>query len=139
MFVTDEKVPVTLDGQDIIYIKEKMDLATDAKVREALLRIGGRTDLGNGDNAFGGVSVDMNLSAWLLALAKHNIVDWEGPSFEGMPCTPHNIGRLDPRDPLVDKVLEEIARRNPITRATNPNSNGAAGSKNSRARSKAKT
>jgi hypothetical protein len=105
MFVSDERVPVTIDGVNIVYVRPKMDFGTQQKVwgEMAKLRLTG----GDGDN-----DLMANLGIYNLMLMRHNILGWEGPAFTGVPCIPRNIERLDPDEPLVEKVLEELNRRN---------------------------
>ena len=56
----------------------------------------------------------------ILALMEVNIVKWTGPSFQGVPCTPENIGALDPDEPLVALTLTEITKRNPQKESPDP-------------------
>lgn len=127
-FVTDPPAPVyefepgsMLDasGQpatpNVIFIKSKMDVATDAKVKSELVTMGA-------DNK----TVEMRLGENQLALLIHNIVRWEGPDLDSVPCTPANIRALDPTEPHIVLVLDEIARRN--KRPDSPNPKPAAGS-----------
>jgi hypothetical protein len=86
---------------NVIYIKSKMDLATDARVKSELTRIGD-------DNK----TMELRLGDNQMALLIHNIVRWEGPDLGSVPCTPANIRALDPTEPHIALVLEEIARRN---------------------------
>lgn len=102
MFIDPKaRVPVFLeeDSENIIYVKAKMDLATKTAAEVALLRI----NTG---------SARLARAAEQLALLQVNIVDWEGPAFEGRPATVPNINQLDPDWPLVAKVLDEIGRLN---------------------------
>jgi hypothetical protein len=109
-FVTDPPVPVmefdpaeviSDTPPNIIFIKSKMDVATDARVKSELVKMAG-------DNK----TVEMHLGENQLALLIHNIVRWEGPDLGSIPCTPANIRTLDPTEPHIALVLEEIARRN---------------------------
>lgn len=93
---------------NIIYIKSKMDLATDAKVKNELVTLGA-------DNK----TMEAHLGENQLALLIHNIVRWEGPDLGQIPCTVANIRMLDPTEPHIVLVLDEIARRN--ARSTSPN------------------
>lgn len=98
MFVDpNEKVPIS-DGKNTIYIRAKMSVGVRAKVEDAIAMADGGTA--------------KNIGSYILALLENNILAWEGPDFEGVPCTVENIRRLDPDDPLVQKVRDEIARRN---------------------------
>ncbi len=132
-FVTDPPVPVPeFDSAEVIsdvqpnviYIKAKMDVATDAKVKSELLTLGS-------DNK----TMEARLGENSVALLIHNIVRWEGPDLGNVPCTPSNIRTLDPTEPHIALVLEEIARRNkrpdgPSKKSAAPSTserNGAAG------------
>jgi hypothetical protein len=123
-FVTDPPVPVyEFDPADVIsetqpnviYIRAKMDVATDAKVKSELVTMGA-------DNK----TVEMRLGENQLALLIHNIVKWDGPDLKDVPCTVANIRALDPTEPHIVLVLDEIARRN--ARPPSPNPKSAAGS-----------
>ena len=124
-FVTDPPVAVyEFDASavisdvapNVIYIKSKMDLATDARVKSELVKMAG-------DNK----TMEMHLGENQLALLIHNIVKWEGPDLAQMPCTPENIRKLDPTEPHIVLVLDEIARRNARKAAPNPKSPTAPG------------
>lgn len=124
-FVTDPPVPVPefdasaviSDGvPNVIYIKAKMDVATDAKVKSELVKMAG-------DNK----TMEMHLGENQLALLIHNIVRWEGPDLSSVPCTPESIRKLDPTEPHIVLVLDEIAKRNARKVAPNPKSPTASG------------
>ena len=110
MFIRGDAVPVSEDnaptGQDpnIIYIKPKMDVRT----RNEVIGSGSRVAVQEGV-----ADVNFDVGGYQTALLVNNIVRWEGPAFDGVACTPEAIGSLDPDEPLVEKVLDEIARRNP--------------------------
>jgi hypothetical protein len=110
MFVTSgERAPVTL-GENTIYILPKMDLGTRNRLMDELAHI---------EQAAGSASAPsmaFALGRYMTALAVANIVAWEGPAFEGVPCSEANIRRLDADEPLVDMTLEEIGKRNPLDR-----------------------
>jgi hypothetical protein len=96
------RIPVADDQGNIIYIRSKMDVATEGQFRDALVKIsGGRKALKS-----------FQVGRAQTALLQLNIVAWEGPRFAGVPCNHTMIGRLDPHEPLVVKVLEEIDTRN---------------------------
>lgn len=99
---------------NIIWIKSKMDLQTQAAVQSELLKLGA-------DNK----SIEAHLGGNVMALLIHNIVRWEGPDFDGVPCTPATIRTLDPQLPILELVIEEITRRNARTPSPNPKSAGA--------------
>lgn len=105
MFVDpNERIPVTV-GENTVYIRSRMNLATTARVNDEFSLISGRNE------GLGG------MGSYSFALMAHNIVAWEGPDFmdasgKPIPCTRANIERLDPDDPLVEAVRDEIGRRN---------------------------
>ena len=109
MFVNQKPVPVT-EGSNTISIRPKMDFVTKNACMDALTAIG--------PDGQGKANIAMHLGAYQMALLQHNIVSWSGPDFVGIACTAENIGRLDPDEPLVDKVLEEITKRNPLAKET---------------------
>lgn len=113
-----ERVTVTDERGNTVWIKAKMDVATKHKVEDAVAAIG--DDMGT-------EAVQIHIGSYNTALLIHNIVAWEGPDFmdereKPVPCTPANIRRLDPDEPLVDMVLREINRRNARSQAPDPNS-----------------
>jgi len=99
----------------VIWIKARMDVETTAKVQDATLAMGknNQAEIRIGENG--------------LALLIHNIVKWEGPGFDDMPCTPERIKRLNPNEPLIAAVIQEIAIRNRTTPSPNPPSPGTNG------------
>jgi hypothetical protein len=105
-FVDSRPVPISDDGEGdqkhTIFIRPKMDFGTKTLVIEELYSLN--------EQAEGSI----HLGRHRLALMKHNVVAWDGPDFTGVPCTPDTICKLDPDDPLVERVLEEIATRNPV-------------------------
>lgn len=105
MFVNGAPVPIT-EGENTIFIRPKMDFGTRNACMDALMVIrqadGGRADMA------------AHVGAYQLALLQHNITGWSGPDFQGVPCSPDMIARLDPDEPLVERVLEEIGQRNPL-------------------------
>lgn len=126
-FVTDPPVAVyEFDAAEVlsdtppnvIYIRSKMDVATDARVKSELTRLGD-------DNK----SMELRLGDNQMALLIHNIVKWEGPDLSQVPCTPANIRALDPTEPHIALVLETIAERNKRKAAPNPKSSTASGSR----------
>ncbi len=67
------------------------------------------------------------------------IADWEGPDFEGIPCTPENVARLNMADPLVRAALaayQEIMAAIADPKSTPPATAG--GGQHSRAGSRAR-
>ncbi len=113
MFVDTSRVPITADGEidhsavtpdiDVIYIRRRMDYGTSQKVFSALTNISGEDGVGKASLDFG---------AFQVALAQHNILDWSGPGFAGIPCTPKNILRLDPAERILIVALNAIQERN---------------------------
>lgn len=104
MFVNGQPVEVTV-GENTILIRPKMDLGTKNRAMDALAQIGrekGETELA------------VHLGAYQVALMVENIVAWHGPAFAGVACNAANIARLDPDEPLVELVLNEIVARNPL-------------------------
>lgn len=109
-FVTDAPVAIPEWEDDtsiisdrkpnVIAIKAKMDVATKGKVTSELFTMGKAGDL------------EARLGANETALLIHNIVSWSGPDFDGVPCDAAHIRTLDPTEPHIAKVLEEIAIRN---------------------------
>jgi len=114
MFVSaSERVPVTLDGSDTIYIKPKLDFGAANRVVSAVTKASATEG--------GDVSATLDMGAYNTALMINSIVGWEGPSFtdeagKPLPCSQYNVLRLDPDEPLVKRVLEEIQARNQAKR-----------------------
>lgn len=108
MFVPKEKIAVTVDGgTNTIYIRGKMDFGTRQRVQSAIMHVTSGMDRAALRNA------PLSLGEANIALLVHNILDWSGPEFAGVPCDAAHIEQLDPDEPLVDAVLAEINRRNP--------------------------
>lgn len=128
MFVSNtERVAVTVDGVNTVYIRPKMPFGVQQKVVSAMTQMRADAD------AMNGVDATLDWGAYNMALMRYNILGWEGPAFQDeagrpVPCTPANIERLDPDEPLVDKVLEEIQRRNTKQASPDPNSPTPTGS-----------
>jgi hypothetical protein len=101
---------------NIIFIRPKMDYATTKKVGTAGFKLGSASK-----------EHELDIAENLIAMLTYNIVGWSGPDFDSVACTPENIRRLDPDQPIVEKTLDEITRRN--TKASpNPKSAGINGS-----------
>ena len=95
-------VPVTV-GEHTVYIRAKMSGKVRAAVQDEMRARGFRKD----------EDVEVSgMGSYRLALLIHNIVKWEGPDFQDVPCTRQNIERIDPQDELWEKVAEEIGERN---------------------------
>src|SRR5262245_23533235 len=124
-FVTDPPVPIPEFGDDIvmlddagqasapnvIWIRAKMDMAADARVKNELIKLGA-------DNQ----TVEAHVGENQLALLIHNIVKWEGPDLSGVPCDAAHIKQLDPTEPHIQAVLQAIAERNKRQVSPNPKS-----------------
>jgi hypothetical protein len=118
MFVTEGRVAITEHGpieeaaitptMDVMFIRARMDYGTVQRVVGAAAKVSGAAKKGQKAKR----TIDMNAGEYGIALLVHNVLGWQGPSFGAVPCTPANIERLDPRKPLVKKVLEEINERN---------------------------
>jgi hypothetical protein len=108
MFVNGAAVEVTV-GENTICIRPKMDFGTKNCCMDALAAIGRE----NGET-----EMAVHLGAYQVALMAENILAWRGPAFVGVPCTAANIAKLDPDEPLVELVLEEIVARNPLNKGT---------------------
>ena len=104
MFVDAKPIDVTV-GDNTISIRPKMDLGTRNRCMDALTSIGKE----NGE-----VDMELHIGAYQVALMRENVLSWRGPAFVGILCTPANIAKLDPDEPLVEQVLEEITARNPL-------------------------
>lgn len=114
-FVNDAPVPIPeWDDDDgvisdrapnVIYIRARMDVATKGRVTSEMFTLGKDSQL------------EARLGENTTALLVHNIVRWSGPDFDGVPCTPENIRKLDPTEPHLDKVLDAIAERNKSPKA----------------------
>jgi len=103
------RVPVRL-GENTIYIRSKMDVRRHAEVQNEVHYVA-KTGKSEGEG-----EVEFTIGYYELALLVVNIVGWEGPDFEHVPCIRENILQLDPRDPLVELVGDEIGKRNPVKR-----------------------
>ncbi len=91
-----------------IYVKRKMDIATETAVVADMRQI----DAGSSSS----------LAAYNLALLKRNIKKWEGPDFDGIPCTISKIEQLDPNEPLIKILIDKINELNaPAESGTDPN------------------
>lgn len=100
-------------------IREKMDLDTRGKVTGSMIKVGA--------DAAGQTQVDFDLAANQKATLLYNILAWGGPDLEdddGRPLSinEQTVGQLDPDQPLVGKVMDEIARRNPVRKSPSPKS-----------------
>lgn len=122
-FVSSDPVPVyefdataSEGAPNVIWIKPRMDMATKGAVQSDLVTLGAD-----------GQTAEFRLGANETALLVHNIVRWSGPDLDGVPCDAEHIRRLDPTEPHIARVLEEIARRNKKPVSPNPKSAAADG------------
>lgn len=109
----DASAVISEQPPNVIYIRAKMDTDADARVKNVMVTMGD-------DGA-----VERNVGLYQLALLLVNIVRWEGPDLDGVPCTEANIRKLDPTEPHLALVLEEIARRNKRPDGPSPKSRTA--------------
>lgn len=89
-----DRIEVRIDGENSVFLRAKMDIATQASVERDFLQM--RVVGGN----VGDVSVLFSVKGQQLALLKHNLVRWNGPLFcddEGkpVPCRAEMVERLD--------------------------------------------
>jgi len=108
------RVAISVDGEvadgaitpaiDVIWIRNRMSVAVQQAVQSEATSV----------KTSGGRSPDLEIDVGLyqLALLRQNILAWQGPSFNGVVCTPETIGELDASEPLVQRVLQEINDRN---------------------------
>lgn len=98
-FVNGHTVAVADDQGNTVWVLGRMGVGTEVKVSADFARLGGR-----------------GVNAYQLALMRHNIVKWEGPDFDGVPCSHANINKLDFKLPevraLFTAVLEKIDELN---------------------------
>lgn len=113
-FVSDERVAVSLpdDPLHIIYIRPRMNVGIQNRLFSTIASIKAQSNGAAIKVGAEGTVIGLDIGAYNLALLTCNIVGWAGPDFDNVECTPQNIERLDPDDPLLDKVLSEINTRN---------------------------
>ncbi len=90
IFVDERGQPVTV-GPNTIYIR------TEFTVRQQMRLQALQGVISKGDP---------EAAEQLLSLL---IAGWDGPDFEGVPCTPENIARLNTADPLVQAAITTYA------------------------------
>lgn len=121
-FLDTSKLEVR-DGDNVIWIKRRMDFGTKCRVEDTLTQmalVNGRT----GDIRF-------TVGAQRLALAVHNIVGWSGPDFvdpitqKPIACSPEAIERLDPTYPLLIRAQQRITELNATQEQDDPNASSA--------------
>lgn len=108
------RVAIGVDGEiadgaitpaiDIIWIRNRMSVAVQQAVQSEATSMKGASGRA--------MEVDIDVGLYQLALLRQNILAWQGPSFNGVVCTPETIGELDATEPLVQRVLQEISDRN---------------------------
>lgn len=101
--------------QNVIYVRQKMDIQTNAQVKTELLRLRLNPDeLDEGQEISATIAVELQQVALLI----HNIKHWEGPRFihpstrEPLPVNAKHIRMLRPSDPHIRKVLQTIGENN---------------------------
>lgn len=120
--VTDEK-DITRDAQgrveqDVIWIRPAMDYGTRQRVVGSATKVKQSLTQGNRRQRRAAraqkqsVDAEFDVGAYQIALLVQNVLAWDGPSFVGVACTPANIERINPNEPLVKLVLVEIGERN---------------------------
>lgn len=123
-FVDDPEVPIpefdpavvlSETAPNVIYIRARMDVETNGRVASEMVSYA--------KDGTATISPGLNDMALLI----HNILRWEGPDLGQIACIPLNIRRLDPKDPHIAMVLEEIAKRNKARVAPNPKSSTTIG------------
>ena len=87
-FIQTDRVAISDDAGNTVYVRRKMDLGAVSRVQGA------------------------KQGEQLIALYVANILAWQGPDFKGMECTPENIEKLDPNDPFWEQVATKIAELN---------------------------
>jgi hypothetical protein len=108
------RVAIGVDGEvadgaitpaiDVIWIRNRMSVAVQQAVQSEATTMKGASGRA--------MEVDIDVGMYQLALLRQNILAWQGPSFNGVVCTPETIGELDASEPLVQRVLQEISDRN---------------------------
>jgi len=122
MFIRDtDRIAVTSGGVveanavtpdlDVIWIRPRMSYGVQQAVMGEGVTLEQSAPVARGRKA-AKREIEINLGAWQSALLVHNIVAWQGPSFGVVPVTRDNILALDPREPLVQRVINEISERN---------------------------
>lgn len=130
MFISG-RVAITVNGiidekdltpeMDVIFIRPTMDFGTRNKVvgeAAVLLQAGKRVpkppkpQKGKKGKAEPSENMKFDVGAYQTALLIHNILEWHGPSFRNMACIRENIIAMNPKHPLLVRVLQEISDRN---------------------------
>lgn len=116
--VVDEK-DITPD-MDVVFIRTKMDYGTRQRVLGSAAKlVQGKAGNRKQRRAAAAAKkrgeandVQFDIGAYQIALLVHNILAWQGPAFVGHLCSQASIETLNPEEPLVQKVLQEISDRN---------------------------
>lgn len=128
MFINPSEKVAVKHGEDTVWVKAKMGLGTMAAVQNELVSI--KIDFSQGQDM---TNADLRIGQRQqeLVLLKHNIVDWDGPSFktdngQTVPVTAKNIENIESFDhPLIVAVLKKINDLNtPRTEAIEKSENG---------------
>lgn len=119
MFVSKEAIPITLDNENFIFIKQKLNFGEKMRVQKAALRI-------EATGAKSEFKTEYDAAAYQTQLLLESIVRWHGPAFENRACNAANIAELDPTDPLLDKVIAEVSERNK-TKSDDPKASAGGG------------
>lgn len=109
---------------NVVWIRPRMSVGIENKVKGAIAHL---------DTT--GQTVEIDLGANLTELLVQNILAWEGPDFleadgRKIPVTRANIERLIGRDPFIERVADEIAKRNKKAASPDPKSPDTNGSTN---------
>lgn len=107
----DPEVIISDVAPRIITIRAKMDYATQKQVQGTAWKMGA-----------GGKGTELNFGDSLMELLIRNILSWRGGDLEGVPCDAAHIKILDPTDPFIDRVADEIGKRNTAKPSPNLNS-----------------
>lgn len=95
-FVSDAATPVSVAGDPaVIYVRERLNSGQMQQIATAGLALNQ-----SGANVIGAMW-DAYVLRW------ENVTDGD----KSIPCTPANMRRLDPNDPLVEAVSDLIAER----------------------------
>lgn len=115
--LSQEKVPVTIDGQNVIYIRPKMTLGMQTRIADGLKmhRNGSGMQIGIGEGEA------------LILLLTETVVGWEGPDFEDdgavLPLNRVTLESLPADYPLLDQLKEKVTAMyiNASGEGTSPN------------------
>lgn len=87
-FIATDRVAISDNQGNTVYVRRKMDLGAVSRVQGA------------------------KPGEQMIALYVANILEWSGPDFKGMTCTPESIEKIDPNDPFWEQVANRIAELN---------------------------